>query len=157
MLFIHVQAAPAAPIGIIRTKRCGCCMQTMAVPFTSRDAAQLLGTAGSSAGRRHADGSARDDSARDDSSLARDCHSVEAGVVQGFQLASAAGPLCDEPMWGLTFQVQPWVEPTAVTIVASTSAWAAGSRQQRVVQPAWAAVGLLAGVDVQGPTSPMKV
>ena len=102
----HVQAAAAAEVGGILIECCGCCMQTMAVPFSSRDAAQLLGTAGSSAGRPHADDSARDDSARDDSSLARDCHSVEAGVVQGFQLATAAGPLCDEPMWGLAFQVK---------------------------------------------------
>ena len=100
----HVQAAAAAEVGGILTECCG--MQTMAVPFSSRDAAQLLGTAGSSAGRLHADDSARDDSAWDDSSLARDCHSVEAGVVQGFQLATAAGPLCDEPMWGLAFQVK---------------------------------------------------
>ena len=32
-------------------------------------------------------------------------HSVESGVVHGFQLASAAGPLCDEPMWGIAFEV----------------------------------------------------
>jgi len=32
-------------------------------------------------------------------------NSVEAGVVSGFQLATANGPLCDEPMWGLAFEV----------------------------------------------------
>ena len=32
-------------------------------------------------------------------------HSVESGVMHGFQLASAAGPLCDEPMWGIAFEV----------------------------------------------------
>lgn len=30
---------------------------------------------------------------------------VEAGVAAGFQLATAAGPLCDEPMWGVAFEV----------------------------------------------------
>lgn len=32
-------------------------------------------------------------------------HSIEAGVVAGFQLATSAGPLCDEPLWGVAFQV----------------------------------------------------
>jgi ribosome assembly protein 1 len=32
--------------------------------------------------------------------------SVESGVVAGFQLATAAGPLCDEPMWGVAFEVE---------------------------------------------------
>lgn len=32
---------------------------------------------------------------------------VEAGVSTGFQLATAAGPLCDEPMWGVAFEVRP--------------------------------------------------
>ena len=32
--------------------------------------------------------------------------SIESGVVSGFQLATANGPLCDEPMWGLVFEVQ---------------------------------------------------
>lgn len=35
------------------------------------------------------------------------CNSVESGIVSGFQLASANGPLCDEPMWGLIFEVPP--------------------------------------------------
>lgn len=34
------------------------------------------------------------------------CRSVESGVVAGFQLATAAGPLCDEPMWGVAFEVE---------------------------------------------------
>lgn len=32
--------------------------------------------------------------------------SVESGVVAGFQMATAAGPLCDEPMWGVAFEVE---------------------------------------------------
>lgn len=30
---------------------------------------------------------------------------VESGLLAGFQLATAAGPLCDEPMWGVAFEV----------------------------------------------------
>lgn len=33
-------------------------------------------------------------------------HSVESGVVAGFEMATAAGPLCDEPMWGLSFLIE---------------------------------------------------
>ncbi|KAK9830922.1 hypothetical protein WJX81_005694 [Elliptochloris bilobata] len=33
-------------------------------------------------------------------------HSVEAGIVAGFQLATAAGPLCDEPLWGVALEVE---------------------------------------------------
>ena len=33
-------------------------------------------------------------------------HSVESGITAGFQLATAAGPLCDEPMWGVAFEVR---------------------------------------------------
>lgn len=32
-------------------------------------------------------------------------HSVETGVAAGFQLAAAAGPLCDEPLWGVAVEV----------------------------------------------------
>ena len=32
-------------------------------------------------------------------------HSVEAGIASGFQMATAAGPLCDEPMWGVCVEV----------------------------------------------------
>jgi ribosome assembly protein 1 len=33
-------------------------------------------------------------------------YSIEAGVASGFQLASAAGPLCDEPLWGVAVAVE---------------------------------------------------
>ncbi len=32
-------------------------------------------------------------------------HSIQSGLASGFQLATAAGPLCDEPMWGIAFEV----------------------------------------------------
>lgn len=35
-------------------------------------------------------------------------HSVEAGIAAGFQLAAAAGPLCDEPLWGVAFEARRW-------------------------------------------------
>lgn len=31
--------------------------------------------------------------------------SVESGIAAGFQIAAANGPLCDEPMWGVAFEV----------------------------------------------------
>lgn len=31
---------------------------------------------------------------------------VEASVVSGFELAAAAGPLCDEPLWGVVLEAQ---------------------------------------------------
>ena len=33
-------------------------------------------------------------------------HSVESGIMHGYQLATSAGPLCDEPMWGMAFEVE---------------------------------------------------
>ena len=33
-------------------------------------------------------------------------YSVESGIMHGYQLATAAGPLCDEPMWGIAFEVE---------------------------------------------------
>lgn len=33
-------------------------------------------------------------------------HSIQSGLATGFQLAAAAGPLCDEPMWGIAFEVR---------------------------------------------------
>lgn len=33
-------------------------------------------------------------------------HSMESGIMHGYQLATSAGPLCDEPMWGISFEVE---------------------------------------------------
>ncbi|XP_017969822.1 PREDICTED: elongation factor-like GTPase 1 [Theobroma cacao] len=35
--------------------------------------------------------------------------SLESSVMSGFELATAAGPLCDEPMWGLAFVVEAYI------------------------------------------------
>ncbi|KAL5580302.1 hypothetical protein UlMin_012744 [Ulmus minor] len=47
---------------------------------------------------------------------------LESSVVSGFQLATAAGPLCDEPMWGLAFVVDAYISPlTAQSDESETS------------------------------------
>ncbi|KFM26039.1 Elongation factor 2 [Auxenochlorella protothecoides] len=38
--------------------------------------------------------------------VARLRDSIEAGVLAGFGMATEAGPLCDEPMWGVGFEVE---------------------------------------------------
>ncbi|KAF9624471.1 hypothetical protein IFM89_011479, partial [Coptis chinensis] len=45
------------------------------------------------------------------SSLHMEAKSLQNSVVSGFQLATAAGPLCDEPMWGLAFLVEAYISP----------------------------------------------
>ncbi|KAF6174221.1 hypothetical protein GIB67_033753 [Kingdonia uniflora] len=43
--------------------------------------------------------------------LHNEAESLESSVVSGFQLATGAGPLCDEPMWGLAFHVETYLTP----------------------------------------------
>ncbi|GMJ00303.1 hypothetical protein like AT3G22980 [Hibiscus trionum] len=43
-----------------------------------------------------------------------EAESLESSLMSGFQLATAAGPLCDEPMWGLAFLVEAYVYPLTV-------------------------------------------
>lgn len=33
-------------------------------------------------------------------------HSIQSGLASGFQLATAAGPLCDEPLWGVAYEAR---------------------------------------------------
>ncbi|KAL5787891.1 hypothetical protein ACOSP7_004840 [Xanthoceras sorbifolium] len=42
-----------------------------------------------------------------------EAESLESTIVSGFRLATAAGPLCDEPMWGLAFIVEAYISPLA--------------------------------------------
>lgn len=35
---------------------------------------------------------------------------LESSIVAGFQIATASGPLCDEPMWGLAFSVEAFID-----------------------------------------------
>ncbi|KAH7683060.1 Protein-synthesizing GTPase protein [Dioscorea alata] len=44
-------------------------------------------------------------------SLYMEAEGLKSSIVSGFQLATAAGPLCDEPMWGLAFFVEPYIFP----------------------------------------------
>ncbi|CDY10688.1 BnaA05g16740D [Brassica napus] len=41
-----------------------------------------------------------------DSALYSEAVTLESSIVSGFQLATASGPLCDEPMWGLAFTIE---------------------------------------------------
>ncbi|XVE86557.1 hypothetical protein DITRI_Ditri18aG0042800 [Diplodiscus trichospermus] len=41
-----------------------------------------------------------------------EAESLENSVLSGFQLATAAGPLCEEPMWGLAFVVEAYISPS---------------------------------------------
>ncbi|KAM4084065.1 hypothetical protein ACB094_08G103700 [Castanea mollissima] len=43
--------------------------------------------------------------------LSMEAEHLESSVVTGFQLATASGPLCDEPMWGLAFVVEAYISP----------------------------------------------
>lgn len=38
-----------------------------------------------------------------------DSESLKNSIVSGFQFATNAGPICDEPMWGLAFIVEPYI------------------------------------------------
>ena len=38
---------------------------------------------------------------------------IQNSVVSGFQLATAAGLICDEPMWGLAFVIEACISPLA--------------------------------------------
>lgn len=44
-------------------------------------------------------------------SLYAEAKGLESSVVSGYQLATAAGPLCEEPMWGLAFIVEAYIFP----------------------------------------------
>lgn len=44
-------------------------------------------------------------------SLYMEAQSLESSVLSGFQLATASGPLCEEPMWGLAFLVEAHIFP----------------------------------------------
>ncbi|XP_009778707.1 uncharacterized protein [Nicotiana sylvestris] len=49
-----------------------------------------------------------------DQTLLREAENLESSILSGFQLATAAGPLCDEPMWGLAFVIEAYISPLAM-------------------------------------------
>lgn len=50
-------------------------------------------------------------SSETDEVLSREIEGLESSVLSGFQLATSAGHLCDEPMWGLGFFVEVYMLP----------------------------------------------
>ncbi|KAL3530223.1 hypothetical protein ACH5RR_009545 [Cinchona calisaya] len=56
-------------------------------------------------------GKSADTSEVTDQTLWQEAESLESSVLSGFQLATASGPLCDEPMWGLAFVVEAYISP----------------------------------------------
>ncbi|XP_059641161.1 uncharacterized protein LOC132283253 [Cornus florida] len=44
--------------------------------------------------------------------LYQEAEGLENSVLSGFQLATAAGPLCEEPMWGLAFAIEAYISPS---------------------------------------------
>lgn len=71
-------------------------------------------------------------------------YSVESGVAAGFQMAAAAGPLCDEPLWGVAFVVE-----ARLNLAPATSS-ASGAGEDSA---AAAAASLALAEDVYGPFS----
>ncbi|XP_057535013.1 uncharacterized protein LOC130813243 isoform X1 [Amaranthus tricolor] len=67
-------------------------------------------------------------SAQVDQALYAEAVSLESSVVSGFQIATSAGPLCDEPMWGLAFIVEAYISS------ASTQSSEADNSQQLLEQ-----------------------
>ncbi|KAI5065068.1 hypothetical protein GOP47_0019763 [Adiantum capillus-veneris] len=46
------------------------------------------------------------DDVKESNTLLIETEALESSVISGFQLATAAGPLCEEPMWGLAFTIE---------------------------------------------------
>ncbi|KAL8049066.1 hypothetical protein ABFS82_07G113900 [Erythranthe guttata] len=57
----------------------------------------------------------------DETLLREEAESLESSVLSGFQVATSAGPLCDEPMWGLAFIVEAFVSPPPTDDNSSTT------------------------------------
>ena len=73
-------------------------VQTADITFEEHGAAVTLGFAAAPAG--HAE------QAGDGEVPPHVLHSIQSGLASGFQLATAAGPLCDEPLWGVAFEAR---------------------------------------------------
>jgi ribosome assembly protein 1 len=58
--------------------------------------------------------------------------SIESGLVSAFQMATAAGPLCDEPMWGVAFEVCIRVSYTPDDSAAQGAAAAGAPRPEQL-------------------------
>ena len=94
----HAAAAIAdlsAQLGTMEVSAAG----AAAAPANGSAAADGVATGGAGTGGTAAGGSLS-------SSLEYLRYSVESGMASGFQMAAAAGPLCDEPLWGVAFAVE---------------------------------------------------
>ncbi|KAK9116001.1 hypothetical protein Sjap_014948 [Stephania japonica] len=67
---------------------------------------EKLGFVDSSVTKCRKEGLSSEESLATASLLSKEAENYGSSVVSGFQLATAAGPLCDEPMWGLAFLVE---------------------------------------------------
>lgn len=75
--------------------------------------------------------------------------SLRASLVQGFQLATAAGPLCGEPMWGVAFVI----EDITLTLAGAAPASAAAAASSAAAE---AEAGAGAGVGAAEATAPVS-
>ncbi|KIY92792.1 elongation factor EF-2 [Monoraphidium neglectum] len=55
--------------------------------------------------------------------------SIESGVVAGFSLATAAGPLMDEPLWGIAIEIEARLRPPAAAVLTVDAADEQGREQ----------------------------
>ncbi|CAI5532671.1 unnamed protein product [Closterium sp. Naga37s-1] len=81
----------------------------------------------------------------DDVALRHEAEGLAGSVVSGFQLATSAGPLCEEPLWGLAFTVEVVIvkgagraggaftssTSTSSTTTTTTSTTTSGSSEQQ--------------------------
>eukprot|EP00250_Pteridium_aquilinum_P016025 c22901_g1_i1 orf=246-3464(+) len=61
------------------------------------------------------------------SALLMEADALESSVISGFQLATAAGPLCEEPMWGLAFTIEAVLLAKGKGLAAGNGADVAGT------------------------------
>ena len=75
----------------------------------SCDVSKRLGFSDCFDSEKLADQSGIRESTEETESLYLEAEGLKSSIVSGFQLATAAGPLCDEPMWGLAFLIEPYI------------------------------------------------
>jgi len=71
----------------------------------------VRGTTREEVGSERESGNERERSSVWQEEVDREAQSLAGSVVSGFQLATAAGPLCEEPMRGLAFVVEAYLVP----------------------------------------------
>lgn len=84
-------------------------MRVLEVPLGDGRAAAALGYGGDAASAAAAEREAWQD-LRWEGVPGAVRHAVSSGVAAGYAMAAAAGPLCDEPLWGVAFEVCPATE-----------------------------------------------